>query len=301
VRTSKGSSSGSRCGDTREPRAAGSASSRGGRSTAGAHWPSELDVPERLGDPSEGPIEPTLSMTNIRMIPAHEIVRRTYPRPPPEERDQIAMAIGKAIDTSLSQFGHEIRQGRRPTQTAIARQAASLLDEALEEAAVSLEAPAKADTMVELQQVLAAYRRSEIAGLARPRTRIFVIGTEVGVYAQPDYWDGRRRFFEMKSYRAIPPPPDVTLQLRLFQLAFPAFEAVLICLDRHARPVTTTSAIVPPPTSSETADTLRRALALGREFGQEKVLEYIEGPFVHYEVPSGASGDVPGPATGPLS
>jgi hypothetical protein len=134
--------------------------------------------------------------------------------------------------------------------------------------------------------VLQAYRLSEIFGLARPRTRVIVIGGTVGVYAQPDYWDGRGRFFEMKSYRAIPPPPDVALQLRLFQLAFPQFEAVLVCIDRHARPVETTSAVIPPLTREETASALRLAFDVGWEFGHEKVLEYMEGPFTHYPLPA---------------
>ncbi|HYA10221.1 MAG TPA: hypothetical protein VEH10_00895 [Thermoplasmata archaeon] len=225
-------------------------------------------------------------MTTVRMIPAYDIVRRTYPRPPPQERDQIAMAIGKAIDGALTQFGHDLRQGRHPTQTAMASLAGSLLDDALAEGAVALERTDRDKTLREMQDVLRAYRRSEIAGLARPRTHIFLIDGRVGVYAQPDYWDGRGRFFEMKSYRAVPPPPDVALQVRLFQLAFPRFEAVLVCLDRHATPVEVTSAVVPAPTPDEVASTLRLAYDLGLEFGQEKVLEYIEGPLVHYALPA---------------
>jgi hypothetical protein len=224
-------------------------------------------------------------MTTIRMIPAHEIVRRTYPRPPPQEQDEIAMATGKAIDGALAQFGYELRQGRRPTQTTITTVAASILDEALEEAAVTITAPVREATMREVQEVVRAYRQSAIAGLTRPKTRVFVVDGKVGVYAQPDYWDGRGRFFEMKSYRAIPPPPDVALQVRLFQLAFPKFEAVLVCLDRHSRPVASTSAVVPAPTSEEASATLRLAYDVGSEFGQEKVLEYVEGPFVHYALP----------------
>jgi hypothetical protein len=221
-------------------------------------------------------------MTVVRMIPAHEIVRRTYPRPPPQEKDEVAMAVGKAIDGVLTRFGHDLRQGRHPTQTAMGRLGETLLDEALEEAAVALEPPERETTLRQIQEVVRAYRRSEIAGLARPRTRIFLIDGKVGVYAQPDYWDGRRRFFEMKSYRAIPPPPDVALQVRLFQLAYPGFEAVLVCLDRHSSPVEVSSAIVPPSTPDEVTGTLRAAFELGREFGEEKVLEYVEGPFVHY-------------------
>lgn len=224
-------------------------------------------------------------MTQVRTIPVHEVVRRTYPRPPPQERDEIAMAVGKAIDGALSKFGFELRQGRRPTQAGIAALAGTLLSEALEEAAVTLPPAERERTLGQIQDVLRAYRRSEIAGLTRPKTRVILIDRTVGVYAQPDYWDGRRRFFEMKSYRAIPPREDVALQLLLFQLAFPRFEAVLVCLDRHSQPVEVTSTTLPPPTEEQSLSALRTAYDLGRDFGEEKVFEFMEGPFVHYDLP----------------
>jgi len=159
------------------------------------------------------------------------------------------------------------------------------LDEGLAEAAVAVNAPEREKLLVQFRGVLQAFRQSEIFGLARPRTRVIRIGGRVGVYAQPDYWDGRARFFEMKSYPAIPPRPDIALQLRMFQLAFPKFEAVLLCINRHATPVETTSAVIPPPTAEESASALRLAFDLGLEFGVDKVAEYMEGPFVDYAVP----------------
>ena len=224
-------------------------------------------------------------MTTVRTIPVHEIVQRTYPRPPPREEDHVAMAVGRAIDGTLAQFGHEVRTGRRPTASAMRARAGELLDEALEEAAVAVDAEPRRRILDQVEEVLQAYRKSPIFGLARPRTRVVMIGGEVAVYAQPDYWDGRARIFEMMSYRAIPLPPDVALQVRLFQLAFPRFEAVLVCIDRHAQPVATSTAVLPPPTPEESEASLRVAYDLGRQFGQEKVVEYMEGPFVHYPVP----------------
>jgi hypothetical protein len=221
------------------------------------------------------------------MIPTHEIVRRAYPRPEPGERERVAMAVGKALDSAVAQFGHELRQGRRPTQAAIAREAHVALADALAEAMAEVPAEEQAALERTVQEFLRAYRQSEIAGLPRPRTRVVLIGGEVGVYAQPDFWDGRHRFFELKSYRAIPAPPDVALQVRFFQLAFPGFEAVLFCLDRHTSPVQVSSLVVPPPTAAEAREALHLALEAGRESGQEKVLEYVEGPFVRYGLDGG--------------
>jgi hypothetical protein len=228
-------------------------------------------------------------MTKVRMIPAYEIVQRTYPRPP-REQDEVAKAVGRAIDGALSSFSHEFRQGRRPTATAMRALSEALLDEELEGAGAVLSPAEREKTLKQLSGVLQAFRRSEVFGLSRPRTRIILIQNEVGVYAQPDYWDGKNRFFEMKSYRAIPPPPDVELQLRLFQLAYPRFESVLLCINRHADPVETTSLVLPPPTEAEATRALRLAYDLGREFGQEKVLEYLEEPTLHYPLPLATDG-----------
>jgi hypothetical protein len=223
-------------------------------------------------------------MTRIRMLPVHEIVQRTYPRPP-REQDEVAKAVGKAIDGALSRFSYEFRQGRRPTATAMQALAEELLDEELEGAAAEVSSADREKLLKQVSGVLQAFRRSELFGLPRPRTRIILIQSEVGVYAQPDYWDGRSRFFEMKSYRAIPPPPDVELQLRLFQLAYPRFESFLVCFNRHSDPVETTSLLFPPPTEAEIAQTLRLAYELGRQHGEEKVLEYLNEPTLHYPLP----------------
>ena len=225
-------------------------------------------------------------MTKIRTIPAHEIVRRTYPRPPPSEAEAVSIAVGSAIDGLLAETGYEVRRGRRPSRAQLTAQAEARLDEALAEVAVRPSEEERARVHAQIASTLEAYRHSVIYGLDRPHTRVILIDGEVGVYAQPDYWDGRARFFEMKSYLALPPPPDVALQLRLFQLAFPRFEAVLVCLDRHHLPVTSTSAVISPLTQEAAETTLRGAKDLGRQFGQEKVLEYMEGPFVHYSVPA---------------
>ncbi len=224
-------------------------------------------------------------MTTIRTIPTHEIVERTHPRPPPEEADRVAMATGRAIDGTLSQLGHQIRSGRKPTATSMRRYAEEMLTDALAEEAVAVTDGERQKILDQIDGTLKAYRGSVIFGLARPKTRVILIDGRVGVYAQPDYWDGRGRFYEMKSYLAIPPPPEVSLQLRLFQLAFPGFGATLVCLDRHRSPIETRTYDVPAPTEEERESTLRLAYDLGTRFGQEKVVEYMEGPFVRYERP----------------
>jgi len=223
-------------------------------------------------------------MTTIQTIPAHEVVQRTYPRPP-REQDGVVIAVGRAIDGTLSHFSHEFRQGRRPTATAMRMYGETLLAEELEEAALAPSSVERTALLEEVNGSVLAFRKTPAFGLPRPKSRVILIDNQVGVYAQPDYWDGTGRFYEMKSYRAIPPPPDVTLQLRLFQLAFPRFESVLLCIARHAKPIETTSVVVPPPTPEETLAVLRQAFQLGREHGQPKVLEYVDGPLVYYDLP----------------
>ena len=223
-------------------------------------------------------------MTTIQTIATYEVVQLTYPRPV-TERDELGIAVGRAIDGALSRFSHEAGQHRRPTVTAAERFATELLDQELEDAQLTLAAADRARILAELFGVLQAFRRSALFGLSRPRSRMILIGDRVGVYAQPDYWDGRSRFYEMKSYRAVPPPPDVALQLRSFQLAFPGLEGVLACFDRHAHPVETTLLPLAPLTEAEAHETLRIAFAAGIEHGKPKVIEYIDSPIVRYALP----------------
>jgi hypothetical protein len=192
------------------------------------------------------------------------------------------MAVGTAIDESLSRFSHEFRDGRRPTMTAVSRHSAEVLDRELADADVVLPPEELERQRRQILAVLRAFRQSEVMGMSRPRSRLILINDEVGVYAQPDYWDGRDRFYEMKSYRAVPTPPDVALQLRLFQCAFPGFRAYLASFDRHAEPVTSSIDFVPPPSADERDEALRLALGVGREQGTTKVLEYIDAPTVRY-------------------
>jgi len=221
--------------------------------------------------------------TRVRTVAAHEVVQTAFPREV-TERDEVGMAVGKAIDDTLSRFSHEFSQGRRPTLSAMNRLASEALDRELADADLTLVPAERLAQLSAVSGVLQAFRRSEVMGLPRPRSRLVLINEEVGVYAQPDYWNGRDRFYEMKSYRARVLPPDVELQLRIFQLAFPGFHAFLACFDRHADPVTTDIEEEPPLTPDRQEAVLKLAYGTGREKGVEKVLEYVDNPIVRYTI-----------------
>ncbi len=222
-------------------------------------------------------------MTVIRTVATHSVVSATYPRPV-TERDEIGMAVGKAIDETLSRWSNEVRQSRRPTFTSMQRMAAEILDRELADADVALAADERSRQLTDVSAVLQAFRKSEVMGLSRPKSRLILINEEVGVYAQPDYWNGRDRFYEMKSYYADPVPPDVVLQVQLFQCAFPGFRGYLASFDRHTRPVVPHIDPVPPLDPTTESQTLRRAYRVGRSEGTEKVLEYIDSPVVRYSI-----------------
>jgi hypothetical protein len=194
------------------------------------------------------------------------------------------MVVGKAIDSTLSRYSHEFDRGMRPTVGAMTRFAATIVEEELKDIDLAVEPKERALAQEQILAVLQAFRKTEVFGLPRPKTRMILIDERVGVYTQPDYWDRKSRFYEMKSYRAVPPPPDVALQLRLFQLGFAGFEAFLVCVNRHATPPDVSITAVPPVTVEESTETLRQALSLGLEKGREKVLEYIDTPVVRYSL-----------------
>lgn len=223
-------------------------------------------------------------MTTIRTVATHEVVRAAFPREV-TEKDEIGMAVGKAIDGALSRYSHEFAQGRRPTRTAMNAAAAEILDEELSNADLALPIGERERHLAAVSSVLQAFRQSELMGLPRPRSRLILINNQVGVYAQPDYWDGRGRFYEMKSYHATPMPPDVRLQVQLFQCAFPNFRAFLAWFDRHTLPVPTVIEEVPPLDAVGVSSVLRAAYRTALEKGSEKVLEYIDSPKVPYALP----------------
>jgi len=224
-------------------------------------------------------------MTAVKTLATHEVVQSAYPRPVTES-DEIGMAVGRAIDETLSRFSHEFAQGRRPTMTSMNRLATEVLDRELADADLVLPPNDRQRHLTAVSGVLQAFRRSEVMGLARPRSRLILINERVGVYAQPDYWNGQDRFYEMKSYAAHPVPPDVRLQLQLFQCAFPGFRAFLASFDRHATPVTTSIEVVPPLEPEALAEVLTLAYRTGLEKGIEKVLEYVDNPVVRYTLPA---------------
>lgn len=223
-------------------------------------------------------------MTTIRTVAVHDVVSAAYPREV-TERDEIGMAVGKAIDGALSRYSYEFARGWKPTRTAMRNAAAEILDEELRDAHIELPAVERERHLAAAAGVLQEFRRSELMGLARPRSRLILINGAVGVYAQPDYWNGTDRFYEMKSFHATPIPPEIQLQVRLFQCAFPGFRAFLAWFDRHAEPVTTTIEEVAPADHAAFEEVLRLAFGTGLESGLEKVLEYVESRPVPYSVP----------------
>lgn len=234
-------------------------------------------------------------MTTLRTVAVHDVVRALYPREASTDRDELALVAGSVIDRTLSEFSHRAARGQRPTQGAMEKFGDAALDDELRARGFVPGPALLAPIRAELAAMLRAFRRSELFGLPRPKSRLVVVNESVGVYAQPDYWDGRARIFEMKSYRAIPPAEDVRAQLALFQLAFPNFEQRLVCLDRHARPPTVEAITIPPPAAEERERLLTEALRVGRADGVERVVEFVDNPVVRYTIREGPHT----PATGP--
>lgn len=234
-------------------------------------------------------------MTSVRTVAAHQVVSAIFPRPEREE-DHWARAEGAGIDTALSAFSHEARSGRRPSVSSMAERGLQRFREVAEEAGEAPDAARREALRPRFESVLRAFRRGPLAELPRPRSRLIVVGGRWGIYAQPDYWDGRARFYEMKSYRTSPDRPEIGLQLRLFQLAFPGFVATLICYDRRTEPVEVTSIELAPLTEGERRETLRQAVEVAERLGVEKVLEYVDAPMIPYAAdPAWATGSAADP------
>jgi len=224
-------------------------------------------------------------VTTIRTVATHDIVQSLFPRTVTDQ-DKLGMAVGRAIDSALAQFSYDFRQSRRPTVSAMSRVAESLLDEGLAEVDTEVTTGERQRLAGQVTGVLQSFRRSEVFGLLRPKSRLILVQEVVGVYAQPDYWNGRDRIYEMKSYPATLALPDVKLQLEIFQLAFPGFRTVLATFDRFSSPVVSKLTEVAPLEARRRDELLRMVHQKGLELGEPKVLEYIDHPAVRYSLPA---------------
>jgi hypothetical protein len=220
-------------------------------------------------------------MTSIRTVAAHDVVRSVHPREV-TERDLIGMAAGKAIDTAVTELSHLHRAGRHPTLAAVDRLARETFEEEIAASMLELTPELRELQIRQIGGAVRAFRASPLLGLTRPKSRLIVVDERAGIYAQPDYWDGRNRLFEMKSYHADIISPEVGLQLALFQLAFPRFQASLAEIDRHAEPVTVQFRPIPPVGDAERDRVLLLARDIALAQGQERVLEYVDSPVVRY-------------------
>ena len=223
-------------------------------------------------------------MSVIRTVAVHEVVRAAYPRPVLEGQE-VGLAAGKAVDAALSQYSHEHSLGRRPGIGSMTALAQRVFDEEIAAAGAMVAEPDRQRALAPIPEMLREFRRSVLFDLPRPRSRLILLNSRAGVYAQPDFWDRRSCIYELKSYRVDRLRPEIALQLRLFQLAFPGFLQSLVCIDRHSTPVRTTIDEVPPPTPAERDDALRLALKVALETGTERVFEYIDNPMERYAVP----------------
>lgn len=222
-------------------------------------------------------------MTSVRIVAAHDVVSTAYPREV-TERDELGMAVGKAIDGALSRYTSDYRRNLKPTSAFINEFAASILTEELSDADLAPSQEERQALLLGISGVIRAFRKSELFGLARPRSRLVLVNGSVGIYAQPDFWDGTGTIYEMKSYRAVPPRPEIVLQLQLFQLAFPRFKAHLVCFNRHTTPTQVDRFEAPPLSGDKASEILRLAYRTGLERGAEKVLEYLDSHIEGYTI-----------------
>ena len=219
----------------------------------------------------------------LKVVAAHQVVSSEFPRPV-TDRGELARAVGRAIDSAVSRYGYESRSGRRPTVAGIVRHGLDVFDAEVRDADLDISVSDRAELESQIRAAVPAFRKTPVFGLPRPRSRLIVVDGRFGVYAQPDFWDGATAFYELKSFRAFPAPPDVALQLNLFQLGFPGLRSWILSLDRHSRPVEVRLDEFPRAPEPERRRVLRLAAAFAAAHGEEKVAEYVDSPMVHYRL-----------------
>jgi len=138
-------------------------------------------------------------MVKVKLIPTYRFVNSRCSL----RRNPVDLAFGKAIDTALAQYNYYQSWTRRSLLMEAMKCAMKVFTEELRKQGVELSDDERRMYAGKAWRMLSCWRKSKYTRLLRPRTRVVLLernGMVYGVFAQPDFWDRDRVFYEVKSY-----------------------------------------------------------------------------------------------------
>jgi len=138
-------------------------------------------------------------MVEVKLVPTYRFVKSRCSM----KGSPVDMAFGKAIDIAIAQYNYYQTWSLRSLLTEAMRCAMKVFAEELRKQGVELSSGERRMYAGRAWRMLSCWRKSRYAELLRPRTHVIFLEKNsvlYGVFAQPDFWDGGRVFYEVKSY-----------------------------------------------------------------------------------------------------
>jgi hypothetical protein len=148
----------------------------------------------------------------------------------------IDLAFGRAFDLAMSQYVYYSDKAIRLKNLHLKalRNFTAIFNNELKKMNLKIDYKEKRNIVNAFLRSLYAFQRTEIfkEKILRPKTRIITIDNEAGIMAQPDFEDFiNNTIFEIKTFSLNPIPLYVQKQIRVFQLAFPNYKAIILGFD----------------------------------------------------------------------
>jgi hypothetical protein len=165
----------------------------------------------------------------IKVIATHEYTNQFVNHNP----SLIDLAFGRAFDLAISQYVYfsEKANSLKNLHLKALRNFTAIFNNELKKMNLKIDYKEKRNIVNAFLRSLYAFQKTEIfkEKILRPRTRIITIDNEAGIMAQPDFEDFMNNIiYEIKTFSLNPFPIYVKKQIRVFQLAFPNYKAIVL-------------------------------------------------------------------------
>ncbi|MGC8596636.1 MAG: hypothetical protein ACP5NY_01820 [Thermocladium sp.] len=167
--------------------------------------------------------------------------------------------FGSIFDKATVKMNYYYKRGVNDFLEAALKYISSTLDDEAAMLGIQLMQNQRNNILSRGRAMLDAFKSTPAFGLLRPKTRLIVIDDLVGIYVQPDFYDGEN-IYEVKTFdpRGV---NYVKYQVRLFQLGYPGSKAILVGFDKATnKPIILT---IDPINDMDKNEILRHALSYG--------------------------------------
>jgi hypothetical protein len=203
-------------------------------------------------------------MRSMRTFPAWMLVKNMFEHE--LNGTQLDILFGSVFDKAMVKMNYYYKRGVDDFLEAALKYMSLILDHEAAILGIKLMPDQRDNILSRGKAMLDAFKSTPAFGLLRPKTRLVVIDDLVGVYVQPDFYDGET-IYEVKTFdpRGV---NYVKYQVKLFQLGYPGSKAILIGFDKATnKPIILT---IDPINDVDKNELMKQALAFGLINGAEE-------------------------------